>query len=158
MMLFFLELGGFSLKVILVLFILSLLFKNFWCRFLCPYGALIGLGSLLGITKIKRNVDTCIDCQACTRVCPQRIKVSEKKAVYTPDCTACMQCVEACPVKDTLGMHVGPKKVNKWVIPVVFFVAFATVVIIAKATGHWETGITYDEFKQLIPYIDYIGH
>ncbi len=158
MMLFFLDISGFSLKVIIVVFLLSLFFKNFWCRFLCPYGALIGLGSLLGISKIKRNEDTCIDCKACTRVCPQRITVSEQKTVYTPECSACMLCVEACPVKDTLNMHVGKKKVNKWVIPVAFFATFAVIVIIAKLTGNWNTVITYQEFKALIPYIDYVGH
>ncbi|MHC0036171.1 4Fe-4S binding protein [Pseudoneobacillus sp. C159] len=158
MLLFFLQLGGLTLKVILIVFILSLFFPNFWCRFLCPYGAMIGLGSVFGVTKIKRNRETCIDCQACTRVCPQRIRVHEKKAVLTPDCTACMSCVEACPVKDTLNMTVATKKVNKWLIPVVFFGLFFLMVVIAKLTGNWNTNITYEEFKQLIPYINSIGH
>jgi polyferredoxin len=158
MLLFFLNIGGVALKVIVVMFILSLFFPNFWCRFLCPYGALIGLGTIFGVTKIKRNEDTCIDCRQCTRVCPQRIKVHEKKAVLTPDCTACMSCIEACPVKDTLNMTVATKKVNKWVIPSVFFGLFILLVIIAKLTGNWNTIITYDEFLELIPYIDRIGH
>lgn len=158
MLLFFLNLGGFALKVILVVFILSLFFPNFWCRFLCPYGALIGLGTIFGVTKIKRNEDTCIDCRQCTRVCPQRIRVHEKKAVLTPDCTACMSCVEACPVKDTLNMTVATKKVNKWIIPSVFFGLFILMIIIAKLTGNWNTNITYNEFLELIPYIDRIGH
>jgi polyferredoxin len=158
MLLFFLNVGGVALKVIVVVFILSLFFPNFWCRFLCPYGALIGLGTVFGVTKIKRNEDTCIDCRQCTRVCPQRIKVHEKKAVLTPDCTACMSCIEACPVKDTLNMTVATKKVNKWVIPSVFFGLFILLVIIAKLTGNWNTIITYDEFLELIPYIDRIGH
>jgi polyferredoxin len=158
MLLFFFNLGGIALKVILVVFILSLFFPNFWCRFLCPYGALIGLGTIFGVTKIKRNEDTCIDCRQCTRVCPQRISVHEKKAVLTPDCTACMSCVEACPVKDTLNMTVATKKVNKWIIPSVFFGLFILMVIIAKLTGNWNTIITYDEFFELIPYIDRIGH
>lgn len=158
MLLFFISLGGFALKVILIVFILSLFFPNFWCRFLCPYGALIGLGTIFGVTKLKRNEDTCIDCRQCTRVCPQRIKVHEKKAVLTPDCTACMSCVEACPVKDTLNMTVATKKINKWVIPTVFFGLFFLLVLIAKLTGNWDTIITYDEYIELIPYIDRIGH
>ncbi|AGK52220.1 4Fe-4S binding protein [Bacillus sp. 1NLA3E] len=158
MLLFFLNIGGFALKFIIVVFLISLFVKNFWCRFLCPYGALIGLGSLVGITKIKRNEDSCINCNACTRVCPQRIKVSEKKAVLTPECSSCMLCVEACPVKDTLNMHVGKKKVNKWVVPVVFFIVFAIIVITAKLTGNWNTSISFEDFRQLIPSMDYIGH
>ena len=158
MLKFFIEISSFTLKVLIILFILSLVFRNFWCRFLCPYGALIGLGSLLGLSRVKRNEKTCIDCQQCTRVCPQRIKVSEKKSVYTPECTACMRCVEACPVKDTLTMNSGTKKLNKWVLPAVFFGLFFTVVITAKMTGHWQTALTYETFKVLIPWADYIGH
>jgi polyferredoxin len=158
MLQFFLDIGGFALKFILVIFILSLFVRNFWCRFLCPYGALIGLGSLFNITRIKRNEDTCISCQACTRVCPARIKVSEKTAVLTPECTSCMQCVEACPIKDTLTVNVGPKKVNKWVIPVAFLTVFAIVVIAAKLTGNWNTILTYEDFRNLIPMANFIGH
>ena len=158
MLLFFLNIGGFALKFIILMFVLSLFFKNFWCRFLCPYGALIGLGSLFGITKVTRNEETCIDCEACTRVCPQRIKVSQKTAVLTPNCTACMQCVEACPVKDTLNMTVATKKVNKWFVPTAFLAAFILIFTFAKLTGHWNTIISYEEFKQLIPGASSIGH
>lgn len=158
MLKFFLEISTFSFRVIVVLIFLSIFFKNFWCRFLCPYGALIGLSSLFNLTRITRDKNTCISCNQCTRVCPQRIKVSEKKAVLTPECTSCMQCVEACPVKDTLTMKVGPKKVNKWVIPVAFFSSFFLMFIVAKLTGHWDTVLTYEDFKVLIPWESYIGH
>jgi polyferredoxin len=158
MLLFFLNISGFALKVIIVLILLSVFFKNFWCRFLCPYGALIGLGSIFRITKVRRNEDTCTNCEMCTKVCPQRIKVSKKKAVNSPNCTACMACVEACPIKDTLNMTVINKKVNKWVIPVAFIALFILVVGIAKITGHWDTVITNSEWKILIPQINQIGH
>jgi polyferredoxin len=158
MLLFFLNISGFSLKFIIVLILLSIFFKNFWCRFLCPYGALIGLGSIFRITKVRRNEDTCTNCEMCTKVCPQRIKVSQKKTVNTPNCTACMACVEACPIKDTLNMTVVNKKVNKWVIPVAFLALFILVVGLAKTTGHWDTVITYTEWKELIPQVNQIGH
>jgi polyferredoxin len=158
MLLFFLNISGFSLKFIIVLILLSIFFKNFWCRFLCPYGALIGLGSIFRITKVRRNEDTCTNCEMCTKVCPQRIKVSQKKTVNTPNCTACMACVEACPIKDTLNMTVVNKKVNKWVIPVAFLALFILVVGLAKITGHWDTVITYTEWKELIPQVNQIGH
>ncbi|WP_066393437.1 4Fe-4S binding protein [Neobacillus mesonae] len=158
MLLFFLNIGGFAIKVILVIFVLSLFFRNFWCRFLCPYGAMIGLGSIFRITKVRRNEDTCTNCKMCTKVCPQRIKVHTKKAVVSPNCNACMSCVEACPIKDTLNMTVVNKKVNKWFIPAGFIVLFFVVVGIAKLTGHWDTILTYEEWKELIPGARYIGH
>jgi polyferredoxin len=158
MLQFFLDISQFTLIVLIILFLLSLLFRNFWCRFLCPYGAIIGLGSLLGITRISRNEESCTNCQQCSRVCPQRIKVSEKTVVFTPECTACMQCIEACPHKDTLIVKTGPKKVNKWVLPIAFFSLFLIVVVTAKLTGHWETSLTYENYEQLIPWGKYIGH
>jgi polyferredoxin len=158
MLLFFINISGFALKVLLILFVLSLFFKNFWCRFLCPYGALIGIGSLFRITKIKRNENTCINCDQCTKICPQRIRVSQKRAVNTPECTACMQCIEACPIKETLTVNVGSKKVNKWVLPACFLLLFILVVLIAKVSGKWETVISYNEFKDLIYTINSIGY
>jgi len=158
MLLLFLNIGGFTLKFIIVIFILSLFFRNFWCRFLCPYGALIGLGSILRITKIQRNEDSCTNCEMCTKVCPQRLKVHKVEKVNSLNCSACMSCVEACPVKDTLNMTVAGKKVNKWFVPVTFFVLFFVVIGIAKMTGHWDTIISYQEWKELIPDARYIGH
>ncbi|MGZ4160245.1 MAG: 4Fe-4S binding protein [Neobacillus sp.] len=158
MLLFFLNIGGFALKFVIVMFVLSLFFKNVWCRLLCPYGAMIGLGSIFRVTKVRRNEATCTNCEMCTMVCPQRIKVHKKQVVATPDCTACMQCIEACAIKDTLNMTVVNKKVNKWVVPAAFFVLFILVVGIAKITGHWNTVLTYEDWKQLIPDANNIGH
>lgn len=158
MLLLFINIGGITLKAIIIIFVLSLFFRNFWCRFLCPYGALIGLGSIFRITKIQRNEDTCTNCEMCTKVCPQRVQVHKVETVLTPNCTACMSCVEACPVKDTLNMTVANKKVNKWFVPVTFFVLFFVIIGIAKLTGHWDTIISYEEWKKLLPDARYIGH
>lgn len=158
MMLFFLNISEFAFRVIVILFAISLVIKNFWCRFLCPYGALIGIASLVNISKITRNEQSCIDCNNCTRVCPSGIQVAKKKSVLTPECSACMECIEACPVKDTLHITVAKKKTNKWVIPIAFFAIFFTIVAVAKLTGVWKTSVTYDEFETLIRYINSISH
>ncbi len=150
MMLFFIDIGKIGFIVIAALIILSLFIKHFWCRFLCPYGALIGLGSLFRLTKITRDETSCIDCQACNRACPNKISVSTQKAVLTPECTACMQCIEACPVNDTLNMTIATKKSNRWLLPLGFFALFFIVVLVAKLTGHWQTNITNEEFEYLI--------
>lgn len=158
MLLFFLQISSLSLTIIFILFILSLFIKNFWCRFLCPYGALIGIGGLFGISRITRNVETCTDCKQCTRACPQGIQIAEKKQVLAPECTACLACVEACPAKETLQMKTVNVPLNKWVLPITFFSLFFLTVLVAKVSGNWKTSITYEEFQQLIYYIDYLGH
>ena len=59
---FFAHISQTALIVIAVLFVLSIFIRSFWCRFLCPYGALLGIFSLLSPNKIQRNAKSCIDC------------------------------------------------------------------------------------------------
>jgi polyferredoxin len=61
--------------VVLGLFVLASVFiPNFWCRFLCPYGALLGLTSWLSPTRIRRNAETCVDCAECAKACPSALQ------------------------------------------------------------------------------------
>ena len=59
-------------RVIVGLVALSLVVKHLWCRYLCPYGALLGVASLLSPLSVRRDPDVCNDCRACTRACPRR--------------------------------------------------------------------------------------
>ncbi len=72
---FFRGMSATAVIVILALALLSLFIENVWCRYLCPYGALMGLVSLLSPFKIRRNPAACIDCGKCAsapapRRCP----------------------------------------------------------------------------------------
>lgn len=104
MYLFFAEITGFALCTIIILAFLSVVIKNFWCRYLCPYGALLGAVSWLSPFKVTRNVETRIDCELCTKACPSAIKVHKAKRVWSDECMSCYQCIEVCPVKDALIM------------------------------------------------------
>ena len=75
MYLFFARISGLALGVILVLAGLSLVVQNFWCRYLCPYGALLGFLSLASPLRVTRAKATCIDCGLGTKACPSRIQV-----------------------------------------------------------------------------------
>jgi polyferredoxin len=67
---FFRSLGETAAIVLAVLVVSSLLVQNFWCRYLCPYGALLGLTSILSPLRIRRSESTCIDCAKCAKACP----------------------------------------------------------------------------------------
>jgi polyferredoxin len=54
-----------------VLVLGSILIKNLWCRYLCPYGALLGLLAVASPARIRRETGPCVDCGKCARVCPQ---------------------------------------------------------------------------------------
>lgn len=150
-----------SLTTALVLAILvlgSLLIKNFWCRYLCPYGALTGLLGMLGPTKITRNESRCIGCKKCTESCPHQINVHEKQFIFSPECSSCMDCVTKCPVEKTLTLKTSLLKLhfdwNGRLLGTMVSLVFVFSYFIAAYTGHWESQLPESEFRQLLELID----
>ena len=85
--------------VALILFIgimaLSAIARRFWCRNLCPLGALLSLFSRFG--GIKRRVsDACIECGLCARRCPMGAIPEDVHATRTPECIQCQTCAAVC--------------------------------------------------------------
>ncbi|MCM0081299.1 4Fe-4S binding protein [Geomonas sp. Red32] len=152
---FFLNLGGIGLFVITSLFFLSFFFRNPFCRFLCPYGALLGLVSRLSPVKVERNASACISCGGCNKACPSHIEVMKKERVCSEECIGCLRCVSACPKPEALKL----KAKNGKVVPGVVFGALVVVVfvgssLVARATGHWHTSVTRGEYQDLIYKLD----
>jgi len=155
MYLFFARIGGLALGVILVLAALSVVVQNPWCRYLCPYGALLGFLSLASPFKVRREATTCIDCEACTRACPSRIQVHASERVHSDECMACLRCIEACPVKDTLAMEApGRTRITPLHFGTLVAGLFALVCCLAMATGHWHNAIPREEYLRRIPELD----
>lgn len=148
MYLFFAEITSFALGTIIVLVLLSVVIKNFWCRFLCPYGALLGIAGWLSPLKITRTKESCVDCELCTKACPSRIKVHTATRVWSDECTSCMACVAVCPVKDTLELRAAKKAsaVPAKVYGLLVAGVFVAVVGMAMLTGFWQNGITKEEY------------
>jgi len=142
MLLFFTDISRTAAITLVVLAALSFVIKNFWCRYLCPYGALLGLVSWASPQTVVRDPRICTDCKACTRACPVEIKVHGKESVRTPECTGCMSCVSSCPVENCLTVTKrGRESWSPWGIPIVGLVTIILVWGIARATGHWQTGL-----------------
>jgi polyferredoxin len=156
MYLFFANISSFALWTILVLAALSIVVKNVWCRYLCPYGGLLGILSLLSPLKVTRQVSSCIDCELCTKACPSGLKLHAVKRVWSDECTACYECVDACPVKNTLDVRatMTSKPIPSWVFGTLVVFVFVALTGLAMLTGHWQNGISQAEYLQQFRQLD----
>ncbi len=167
---FFRNLSLTAAIVIAVLFLLSFLIQNFWCRYLCPYGALMGLASLLSPLKIRRDTEACIDCGKCAHACPSHLPVDKLVQIRSAECTACMACVAACSAQNALQLALPPwpntPPAARWTrriaSPLVFAAMLACiffgVTVYAKASGHWQTNLPRAVYLDLVPSANQLSH
>ena len=81
-----------------VILALNALTRRFWCRYLCPLGALLGVLSRWSPVK-KRVGPECNDCGLCIRTC-RMAAISENPHSYrATECVACHECISICPKK-----------------------------------------------------------
>ena len=160
MYLFFADLSFLAGIILCILLVLSIIIPRFWCRYLCPYGALLGLLALISPNRIKRNTDSCIDCGKCARVCPSRIKVDMEEMVISDECVSCLECVSACPVEDTLQIKtIGVKnRMSKWTAATVILVIFFGVCAVARVTGNWHNDVPDPVYHRLYQKLEYLDH
>ena len=157
MLFFFTKMTWVTFVVLLFLTLVSLPVKNFWCRYLCPYGALMGIFALLSPSRVKRNPDNCIKCGRCSSICPSLLPVDKKIRISSPECSGCMDCTEICPVEDTLNLKTvgfGKKVWSTIAVGVVILVLFSGLVVTARVSGHWQTRIPENEFRMVLQRID----
>ncbi len=83
--------------IFLVILLLEKLQPRFWCTYVCPLGALLGIASRR--SQFRRKVDdTCVSCGACVRACPMRaIPAEDPKPTDPSSCTFCLDCTGVCP-------------------------------------------------------------
>jgi len=148
MLYFFKEITPFAFWVLTSLFLLSILIRNFWCRYLCPYGALIGALSFLSIFKIHRNEKNCTSCMKCTSSCPMDINIHKTSCVFSDECHACMKCVDACPEKNTLSFSILKQKgiVKPLLYAATICLLFIGGSLAGRMAGYWQNSISTHEY------------
>jgi polyferredoxin len=175
---FFRSIGVVGVLVIGVLIVLSVIIQNFWCRFLCPYGALMGIVSTCSPIKIRRDEEACIDCGKCSRACPSQLPVDRLVQVRSVECTGCMECVAVCQAESALQLSLPPwpdsavdrtlpqaaqlrwqrRALKPQVVAVVLAIVFFGLIGAARATGHWQTNVSREIYMELVPNADSYGH
>lgn len=99
-----------SALIILVITIMSSLFvERPWCKYACPFGALLGISNKIRIFSIHRSKETCISCSLCDASCPMNIGVSSTEKVTSSQCISCYKCTSefVCPISDTVQVGTG---------------------------------------------------
>lgn len=155
---FFRFIGTTGLIVMGVLVVASVLVQNFWCRYLCPYGALLGLASVFSPLRIRRNVATCIDCAKCAKACPSALAVDKLVKITSAECTGCLECVAVCPAEGALRMGTKDGRMPAWAFAAGVAVLFFGVVGYAKISGHWRSEIPQAVYRQLVPHANEASH
>lgn len=85
----------FSISLFLGVLGLGILRPRFWCKYVCPSGAVFSLGNLFRASERKVE-SSCIHCNKCIEVCPfDAIKPDFTTRVT--DCTLCQTCGGVCP-------------------------------------------------------------
>jgi len=161
---FFRHLGETAAIVLAVLIAASLFVQNFWCRYLCPYGALLGLTSLFSPVRIRRQASACIDCGKCAVACPSALPVDKLLSVKSAECTGCLECIAACPAQDALWAGLprwrghSQRRLPAWALAVGIALTFFGIVGYAKVAGFWNSDIPAQVYRELVPHADQASH
>jgi polyferredoxin len=164
---FFRFIGETGLIVLGILVVLSVLVQNFWCRYLCPYGVLLGITSLFSPMKIRRNTATCIDCAKCAKACPSSLPVDKLVTIKSAECTGCLECVAVCPAQGALRIGLpeliaarvpATKRMPTWAFAVGVAALFFGIVGFAKTAGYWKSNIPEAVYRQIVPHANEASH
>ena len=93
-------LGGlFALKVSILFAVIigCVLVHRFFCRVMCPLGAIYGLLNRVSFYRLAFAADKCISCGRCRRACP--LDLDPTKDCNSAECVRCGKCVAACPTR-----------------------------------------------------------
>jgi MauM/NapG family ferredoxin protein len=89
---------GFSVGLIfLAALALNARKERFWCRYLCPTGALLGLLSRWNLFKLRIDAEKCIECGLCTQHCETQAEPYPNEKWKSGECVYCLTCASICP-------------------------------------------------------------
>lgn len=156
---FFRFMGLAGAVVMALLVVLSVFVQNFWCRYLCPYGALMGLAALASPLRIRREAALCIDCGKCAKACPAVLPVDRLVGIASVECTGCLECVAVCPAEGALRMSAPRRRtVPAWSMGAAAAVLFLAICGYARWAGYWNTDLPERAYYDLIPHAREFTH
>jgi polyferredoxin len=148
---FFLNMSARALGILVVLIVASTILRNPFCRYLCPYGGLLGLVAMLSPLRVTRDSGRCVSCGVCSQVCPTYIDVMHKESVTSPECIGCWRCISHCRSQGALSMRLaGRVLISGAVFALLVVLFFHGGSAIGAWTGHWHTSLTIADYFNLL--------
>ena len=91
--------------VLVAVIVMSIFIYRFFCKYMCPLGAIYALFNKISFYKLDYDADKCIHCMACHKVCNMQVKVTENP--NSAECIRCGDCKNVCPAN---AIDLGFKK------------------------------------------------
>jgi polyferredoxin len=109
--------GGWAIgAIVLGLFLANTVFPRFFCRVLCPLGALLGIFSRFALFRVARDEAKCTSCAKCREHCEGACDPDRK--LRLAECVVCLNCIDDCP-HGALGFRWLPPEAGAIAVPVV---------------------------------------
>lgn len=127
--------------VLIVTLLGSVVYDRFFCKYLCPVGALYGTIGKVSPYAVRVDPEKCIRCGLCNKACPMNVEVMDAKGgrVTDMECINCNECVNACPKKGALYTGFAKKKALHPLLAILLALALFFVPIgVAAATGNMQ--------------------
>ena len=93
-------------SVLLTFVVTSMLVKRFWCKYLCPMGAMLVIFNKISPLRVFIDRDHCTDCSRCEAEWPvDSPRIPEN--IRSTECIRCLECLETCAVRDAVTLQLG---------------------------------------------------
>jgi polyferredoxin len=100
-----------AMAILIVVIVGCVLVSRFFCKVMCPLGAMYGMLNKVSLYRMDVDRAKCISCGSCSKVCP--MDVEPHKVPNSAECKRCGHCITACP-KEALsaGFKLNTKESN----------------------------------------------
>jgi NosR/NirI family nitrous oxide reductase transcriptional regulator len=124
----------FGFIILMLIAVGAMFIERFFCRYLCPLGAVFGVVSRVNLFKINKPKADCGKCRLCTNNCSMGLPLYKADAVRGGECINCLKCVETCPRSNTKAC-IANQQVNPALASTIAIAGFVTVYSVNNVAG-----------------------
>lgn len=131
-----LSVGG---MLLLLIMIGNFFVERFFCRYICPLGAVFSILSYFRLYRIQKPGDKCGACQLCTKKCSMGIPLKTMDMVRSGECIDCYRCVDVCPRENVFTTpSASPTVVGAAAAVAISGLYYAGTIAAPKLSSHQE--------------------